>query len=199
MSFVLSLIRHGKTMPNEKKLYCGWADVGLSKQGIKEMKEHVKAGIYPQSELFYTSGMKRTNETLKLIYGKDCVFKEMASFKELNVGIFDLKSYEELKNHKEYIAWISDKEGSYRCPGGESRREFYLRVKRGLFELTNEIIKSKGESAVLLCHGGVIVAIMESLFLSNNNFYDWQPKYCMGYKLLYNGTEYSGYEKINIE
>lgn len=199
MSFVLSLIRHGKTMPNEKKLYCGWADVGLSKQGIKEMKEHVKAGIYPQSELFYTSGMKRTNETLKLIYGKDCVFKEMASFKELNVGIFDLKSYEELKNHKEYIAWISDKEGSYRCPGGESRREFYLRVKRGLFELTNEIIKSKAESAVLLCHGGVIVAIMESLFLSNNNFYDWQPKSGMGYKLLYNGTEYSGYEKINIE
>ena len=33
----LYLLRHGKTLANEKKLYCGFTDLLLSEKGIEEL------------------------------------------------------------------------------------------------------------------------------------------------------------------
>ena len=61
----LYLIRHGRTEANEKWLYCGATDLTLSESGKKDL-EKVHCEI-PGNPLFMTSGMKRTEETLKIL------------------------------------------------------------------------------------------------------------------------------------
>ena len=60
------LIRHGKTEANEKRLYCGRTDLSLSAAGREELLS-VRYDITP--ERFVTSGMKRTDETLQILFG----------------------------------------------------------------------------------------------------------------------------------
>ena len=71
------LIRHGKTEANEKRLYCGSSDLGLSEKGRAELSQlH-----YDLTNVrFLTSGMKRTNETLNILFG-DVPYEEDRRFR----------------------------------------------------------------------------------------------------------------------
>ena len=164
------LIRHGKTEANEKRLYCGSTDLPLSEKGSEELR---KIHYDISGVRYLTSGMKRTNETLKILFG-DVPFEEDRRFREVDFGIFEMHSYDQLKTSGDYIAWISgDNEGNV-PPGGESGRQMKQRVLEAFSEL--------GEDVVLVCHGGVIAAIMEALFPGENKTrYEWQPKNGCGY------------------
>ena len=63
----LYLIRHGRTEANEKWLYCGSTDLFLSESGAKEL-ENIKYSV-PEDAIFITSGMNRTEQTLKILFG----------------------------------------------------------------------------------------------------------------------------------
>ena len=99
---MLSLIRHGKTEANEKHLYCGKSDLHLSENGINELND-IKSSIkYPECNKFFSSGAKRANETLEILYPKKS-YREINEFWEYDFGDFEMKSYEMLKENKEYI------------------------------------------------------------------------------------------------
>ena len=49
--------------------------------------------------------MKRTNETLRILFG-DVPYEEDPRFRELDFGIFEMRSYEELKDTSEYQTWL---------------------------------------------------------------------------------------------
>ena len=53
-----------------------------------------------------TSGLKRCEETLEIIYG-DVPHVKDSAFREMHFGSFEMRSYEEMKNDPEYISWIS--------------------------------------------------------------------------------------------
>ena len=92
------LIRHGKTEANEKHLYCGSTDLPLSEGGRKELSQlHYEI----KNARFLTSGMKRTNETLKILFG-DVPYEEDPRFREVDFGVFEMHSYEELKDNSAY-------------------------------------------------------------------------------------------------
>jgi len=195
--FELYLIRHGQTVANEKKLYCGATDLSLSRKGISGINKYKAEGLYPAAEKYYTSGMARCNETLQIIAGETVEFEPIHLLSEINVGLFEMKSYDELKTNKAYIAWISDKTGTYQCPRGESREYFYQRVGMGLLGLTQRILKAEIETALCVTHGGVIVAIMEQLFGNIHNFYGWQPEPGLGYRLTHHPENgYMDYEAL---
>ena len=97
------LIRHGKTEANEKWLYCGSTDLSLSEKGRAELTQlHYDL---PKVR-FLTSGMKRTNETLKILFG-DVPYKEDRRFREVDFGIFEMHSYQELKDSNSLTYWFS--------------------------------------------------------------------------------------------
>ena len=194
--FELYIIRHGKTVANEKNLYCGATDLALSRTGKKEIRKNKEKDIYPPCDAYYTSGMRRCNETLEIITGKDTEFEPIGLLKEIGVGIFEMKSYEDLKLNKEYIAWISDKTGNFKCPKGESKNMFYQRVRIGFLGLTQRIMSNNHSAAMCITHGGVITAIMEGLFRDKKNFRDWQPKPGCGYKLTH--VEEAGYISYEV-
>ena len=190
----IHLIRHGSTLANEKKLYCGHTDLPLSEQGTAEIRTFKETGIYPTCpDLYFTSGLNRSKQTLNLIYGP-VAYASLSEFNEYNFGDFEMKSYEELKERSDYQAWAYDTNGLSACPGGECKQQFTQRVLTGFDSLAEKA--TAVNETLLLSHGGVIVSIMEYLFPNTHHFYEWQTRPGRGYTLIYSEGELYKYEKI---
>jgi 2,3-bisphosphoglycerate-dependent phosphoglycerate mutase len=69
MERLLVLVRHGQSEWNEKNLFTGWRDVGLTERGVEEAKaagRRLKArGLV--FDLAYTSALKRAQDTLTIM------------------------------------------------------------------------------------------------------------------------------------
>lgn len=179
---ILNVIRHGKTKCNEQRLYCGKSDVSLSENGVKELIEVKQKVEYPKCNLNFTSGAKRANETFELLYD-GVSYEKRFGFFEFDFGDFEMKSYDMLKENKDYIDWITDETKTVKCPNGESKIEFYIRITKALKELVEEIINNNEKEAVLICHGGVIGTILELFYKRSKDFYSMQPSCGRGYRL----------------
>ena len=166
------LIRHGKTEANERRLYCGSTDLSLSNAGKAELKNlHYEI----KNVRFLTSGMKRTNETLQILFG-DVPFEMEPRFREVNFGIFEMRSYEDLKDTPPYQAWLTGDNETNIPPQGESGLQMKERVVAAFSEIH--------EDTCIIAHGGVIAAIMERMFPDENkNRYEWQPQPGHGYAI----------------
>ena len=62
----LLLLRHGRTVANEQRKYCGWTDSPLSDAGRADLATQKVQYRYPSLSGFavYTSGFCRTEQTL---------------------------------------------------------------------------------------------------------------------------------------
>ncbi len=189
----IHFIRHGITEGNKKRWYYGSSDISLDKDGVELLEELTKRGIYPNPDEgdYYTTGMKRTEETFEIIYGEKN-HRHISLLQEMDFGIFEKKSYEELKENAVYQKWINDETGESSPPEGESINDFHRRIQKGYEELSGYhklkefSMRHEGKTAhsVIVCHGGVISSIMQNLFAeSENNFYDWIPDPAHGYSV----------------
>ena len=159
------LIRHGKTEANERHLYCGSTDLPLSDAGRAEL-EKLRYDI--KNVRFITSGMKRTNETLKILFG-DVPYEIEPRFQEVDFGIFEMHSYDELKETPDYQAWLTGDNEANIPPNGESGVQMRERVLQAFSEIQ--------ENTCIITHGGVIAFIMAYLFPNEGkNRYQWQPQ-----------------------
>lgn len=195
---VLYLIRHGKTSANEKHLYCGKSDISLSDNGKNELNDIKRKVKYPECNRFFTSGAKRANETIDILYPNK-QYEEVKEFWEYNFGNFEMKSYDMLKEKKEYISWITDETGQVSCPGGESKVEYRKRIKVAFETFIDKCFEEKINSACLLCHGGTIGTILEVFYDDSKSFYEHQPSCGRGYKLSIEKSDKIKFKVINID
>ena len=192
----IHLIRHGKTLANEKNLYYGQTDLPLSENGAEELVLLKNQGIYPASaDMFFTSGLLRTEQTIDIIYGK-VGRTRVPGIAEYNFGLFEMKSHDELKDREDYQAWLSDETDETECPGGESKNRFIRRVIEGYSSVLSKVINSGSVSAFVSCHGGTIVCVMEHLQPDMNNFYNWLPQPGRGYTLIYAEGQFCKYKNL---
>lgn len=190
----LFLVRHGKTTANEKKLYAGSFDSPLSLQGRIELLELSKCyqrSIRKEDIIFISTPSIRTKATCFLLFGENNP-QILPELMEYQFGEFEGKSYEELKNCKDYCDWITDKTGEVFCPGGESRNSFSKRIEKGLLRL----LQLNSPSILVVCHGGSISMIMDMLFPNQRDFYEWQPSYGMGYQICLRDKKAIFYEPL---
>ena len=158
-----------------QELLVGKSNPQCLNNGINE-KTKVLSEQSIKNTRFITSGMRRTNETLKILFG-DVPFEIDERFREIDFGIFEMKSYEELKNQPEYQKWLEGDNEANVPPNGESGAQMQKRV----LEALEDVIKS-GQDTVIVSHGGVIAAIMQSLFQNEKKHrYEWQPEFGHGY------------------
>lgn len=158
--------------------YCGSTDLPLSAAGREELKglHYEVSGVR-----FLTSGMLRTEQTLAILFG-DVPHERRPAFREVDFGIFEMHTYEELKKDPAYLDWITGDNMANVPQKGESGNQMLARVLAALQEL-------RQEDTVLVTHGGVIAAIMEHLFPEENKSrYQWQPDPGHGY--LIEGNSY---------
>ena len=133
------------------------------------------------------SPMKRCIQTAELIYPEVQIQQE-SLLKECDFGIFECKTYEELKDRAEYQAWL-DSGGTIAFPEGEEQKEFRSRCVRGMLCQVDRLCKENVESAAFVVHGGTIMAVLEQLAEDQKDFYHWQVENGGGYRMLVDEEE----------
>ena len=114
---------------------------------------------------FLTSGMKRTDETLSLLFG-DVPYETEPGFREINFASLKCTA----------TIWLEGNNETNVPPQGESGAQMKMRVLNAFADLR--------EDTCVITHGGVIAAIMEHLFPEEGkNRYQWQPKPGGGYAI----------------
>lgn len=206
MKSCIHFIRHGITEGILNRWYYGWADMPLTEDGIRALKQLKADGIYPAGEDadFYTSGMIRANQTLEAIYGS-APYRVIDDLREMNFGQWECKTFDELKELEGFDLWLEDKTGDFVFPGGESANAFYQRAGRGLKELLgyhrlkelSHRHSGKDAVSIVACHGGVIAASMCALTdQPKETFWEWIPDPGRGYTVFFENSDPAGYEKI---
>ena len=172
----LALLRHGEAEASEKRLYCGSTDLPLSEKGREKLE--AARGAYPDvsSMRVITSGMRRCEETLRIIYG-DIPHERIKDLREVDFGAFEMRSYEELKSDPAYVSWITGDNEKNVPPFGESGEHMKKRVLKAL-----SAILRGGRDALVVTHGGSAAVILEALFPEKGqNRYELQPPPGGGY------------------
>ena len=184
----LILIRHLKTPGNEKRQYIGSTDEALSEQEVQNFVQKQKRENYPPVQQVIVSPMKRCIQTAELIYPKNQITQEEL-LKECDFGIFEGKTYEDLKDRAEYQAWL-DSGGTIAFPEGEEQKEFRSRCVTGMLCQVDRLCKENVESAAFVIHGGTIMAVLERLAEEQKEFYHWQVENGGGYRMLVDEEEW---------
>lgn len=173
----LTLIRHGITEGNLRKLYYGSTDIPLLPQSISELEMLGRSGGYPKGEKYYTSGMLRTEQTLAALYG-DVPHETITDLREIDFGDFEMRSYEELRFDPAYIEWITGDNESNPIPNGESGVAV---TKRALAAIKR--IVADGMDSVCITHGGVIGGVLSELFPDSGGRFRYTPDPGKGFQI----------------
>ena len=169
-AFRCVFIRHGKTPGNKQKLYVGRTDESL----LPEERIRLKNGPRPEVSRIFVSPMKRCMETAEILFpGRE---KEIVpSWREMDFGIAEYRSYEEMKSFDWYRKFFEDEKIGF--PEGESKEDFTKRVLDGL-----DCLKGNTEDVALVIHGGVIMSLLHALTGRERSLYDWMPKNGKGWQ-----------------
>ena len=129
----LLLIRHGLTEGNVRRWYYGALDLPLCPDGEAALRKAAAAGLYPPADgrRIVTSGLLRTEQTLRLLYGEQ-PHEQWAELREVNFGVFEGRSYDELNGRADYEAWVAGDWFYNVPPGGESFAQAERRILTGL-------------------------------------------------------------------
>ena len=188
----IALLRHGSTPANEQWLYCGATDVSLSERGRAILEAKRSLGGYGslQGRCVLTSGMKRAEETLGILFG-NVPHGRCEGLREINFGVFEMKDYFALEKQADFQEWLRGGEEAV-PPGGESAAAFRRRVLSAF-----RSIVGSGADALIVCHGGVIAAIMDEYFHDPaKDRMGWQPIGGEGYEIDFDGGSAVSWRRI---
>ena len=195
MGNTLYLIRHGDTEGTLKDMFYGSTDLPLAEEGVQQIKSLCDQGAYPEPEgaKLYTSGMLRTEQTFELIFGNR-EHEIIHDLREVGVGIFEMKTMNEVLQHDEARAWLEGKKEFMDFPEGETNDGLIERVARGLDVLKGDVQHS---DVVGVLHGAVIFTCMEMLFPAvKEKAWHWTPSPASGYAITFDGLKPVKYRKI---
>ena len=157
MATRLILVRHGETLWNAQKRYCGSTDIGLSAKGKKQARRLKEKLNGVSIHKIYTSCKKRAIQTAKIIF-QGAKINNMPDLNEMHFGIFEGLTYGELvkKHPKLYKSWLGNPT-EVKIPGAEEIKQFCLRVRESLSLILS---RHQNESIVVITHGGPIRVIL---------------------------------------
>lgn len=151
--------RHGETVWNVEGRWQGHFNSPLTDKGklqAEALAERLKAIDFNH---LYSSDLGRAAETAKPIAAlKGIEIKFDQRLREKALGIFEGMTREEmnLKYPEEYQLYLKNNP-DYSAPEGESSRE---RFNRNIVALAEIALKHKGETVIMVIHGGVLDSIM---------------------------------------
>jgi alpha-ribazole phosphatase len=173
----LTMIRHGITEGNRRNLYYGWADIPLLPEGRTALEEKRGTLRYPTAPHYYTSGLRRTEETFQLLY-PGIPHTAIPQLREMNFGVFEMREEKDLRQDPQFQKWNSGNMAENVCPGGES---FLQLQQRSLAAIAP--ILARDEDAVCVIHGGVITVLMNTWFPGRKNPFSYAPEPGTGYQV----------------
>ncbi|MCI8292117.1 MAG: histidine phosphatase family protein [Hespellia sp.] len=190
----INLIRHFQTQGNRVHQYVGRTDEPLAQC---EENRKLLQRTYPQAQIIAASPMKRCVQTAEWIYGRapDILCPQL---REMDFGLFEGKTYEELKTNPSYQRWL-ESNGTLPFPEGEDVRDFIDRCKSGFEQLVNRLLQEQYTTVAVVVHGGTIMAILSEFSSPKSSFYDWQVKNGAGYRCRIDETTWKDGEQKLME
>lgn len=150
----LILLRHGKIdYPNR---YVGSRDVPLSPHGVSQIKALKNTFRDKKVDRIVASPMLRCKQSCELLFD-DCNIVYNNDLREIDFGRWDGMTFQEIVADdpglvKQWANWSLD----FCFPGGESIGHFVDRVQK----VGKELASLKEETVVVVCHGGVVRALL---------------------------------------
>ena len=182
----LTLLRHGQTEGSLRDLYYGATDLPVLPESLAAL--HESAGRYPTASRYYTSGLLRTEQTLRAIYG-DVPHTQLPGLREMDFGDFEMRAYTgDLENDPAFRAWCEDAEHNV-CPHGESVLQVLERSLRAI-----QPVLDAGEDTVCVIHGGVTSGLMMHWF--GGTRYDYSPAPGTGFQVTFRDGKPESYVHI---
>jgi alpha-ribazole phosphatase len=161
----LFMIRHGQTLANVQRLFCGSSDVALTEQGQRQA-QHIASRLAAQAvDMILHSDMQRTRQTASCIYhGRDVPILAQPLLREMDFGDWEMRHHDELlaSNAAGFDAWSQNWQTAI-VPNGESFPVFCQRVGKLLETMTGY---PQHSCVVLVGHQGslsLLLALMLGL------------------------------------
>lgn len=172
MGTKILLIRHGQTDGNARRQYCGLLDMELNAQGCMQVEKLARRLEKEAIHKIYASDRKRALQSARIIF-KGRRINRVPELKEINFGIFEGKSHQEILESEPgiYEQWLSDPYNTV-VPESESLIDFRARVTRALDKI---ILANLNKTTAVVCHGGTISIIL-SRINGSRNFWELIPK-----------------------
>ena len=152
------ITRHGETEWNKELKMQGWKDADLTEKGIDNAKKLGESLKDIDFDYIYCSPLGRAINTAKYIRGnKNTEIIKIDSLKEMGFGIWEGMEHEKVKElypSQQFNFW--NKPHLYEPVDGESFKELIERVKKVLYDITNN---TAGENILIVTHTAVIKAI----------------------------------------
>ena len=193
-------IRHGETDFNRARLYFGHLDPDLNETGIEQLR---KAKILFEKrekmpDVVFSSDLKRCSQSMEILQIDEETEKILTKdLREINFGIFEGKTYEEIKNkYPEKVEKMKDDWRNLKADKGESINEMMLRVAEKMNEIINQY---RNKKILVVAHAGVIQALTSYYLFGNLDGY-WKFKINNGSitKLHVMEDGYTYFEYINL-
>ncbi len=171
------VIRHGMTRGNEEHRFMGRTDISLSEKGIRELEQLKEQGTYRKAEkaleegaLLFLSPMTRCRQSAEILFPgrKGIIIPELI---EVDFGIFEGKSAEELSGTVEFQAWI-DSGKTLSFPGGEDFDTQIERITKAMNMIDELSEKAGQDTAVIVAHGGTVMSVNH--ILKGGEFLKWR-------------------------
>jgi len=151
----LMIVRHGESEWNAGRKLQGQADIALSGKGREQALALRQTIVSLNPDATISSDLKRAFETAKLLGIPDPC--PTPALREIDVGHWTGRAIVDIRaeDPQGYQGWRA---GTFTPPGGESWADF---VRRTIACVTERFATS--ERLLVVCHGGVIRALLESL------------------------------------
>ena len=188
----LTLLRHGMTQGNRDQLCYGSTDLPLLPEGEAALRQAVATHRYPTAQHYYTSGMRRTEQTFALIYG-DTPHQVLEGLRESDFGDMEMMTIPQAQEVLDFLSWATDKTGELCLPGGES----FLGVRRRVLAALEPLI-ARGEDCVCVMHGGSMSTAL-SLWFPGRQPWEYMPKPGTGFQITFDGTKPLEFHPVPVE
>ncbi|MBI2940316.1 MAG: histidine phosphatase family protein [Chloroflexi bacterium] len=162
----LLLVRHGQTVHNVEMRIAGWTDSPLTSEGERQA-ERVAAYLARTEQIhaLYASPLQRARRTAEAI-GRALMIPPAFEddLRELHFGDCENLTDAELVARYPDLVELARRSAdlSFRWPNGESRLEFYTRVRRTMRRIADQ---HAGQAACVVAHGGVLSSYLADIVL----------------------------------
>jgi 2,3-bisphosphoglycerate-dependent phosphoglycerate mutase len=152
------LIRHGETEWNLASRIQGHSDSALTPAGLAQARALAQRLATLSFDALVASDLPRAFRTAQVIAKRTghAVIAD-ARLRERNFGVGEGLTYGEIDHqYPEVFSRVRTTDPDYVIPGGESRRQFYVRVKDAFESLAGA---HEGKCVAIVAHGGVLASL----------------------------------------
>lgn len=179
------MIRHGRTLFNEKEKVQGWCDSPLTKEGLQQANNAGKNMQDIPFTLAFSSPSERATDTCQAIIQNRIPIILDKRIKEINFGILEGEDNSKLFNKglTEFddvlrVGWVDE--------GGENEEMLTVRIA----DFFNELISKYDDEVILIAsHGMWLTAALK--YLDSDNFSRQPVQNCSVSKIIYDDKKFT--------